>query len=115
VIDRLAISNHPIVTTRTTAQYLEVINRDRRFPHAGAVAVFAHFRCGDVLRALTSGKGAIVTTGAISGDPFVVYRRWCPGGGAVTGITFGGAGQMIGGLALGHHPIVTAGTGTQYL
>lgn len=89
VIRGLAISSHPIVTTRTTAQHLEVINCDRWFPHAGAVAVFTHFRCIDVFRALAGSRGAVMTTGAIGRNPFMVKRGREPGRGRVTIITLG--------------------------
>jgi len=60
VVTGFTLGYHIIMAAGASAQHLEVIHRDRRFPHAGAVAVFAHVRGIDVVRPLAGGDGAIV-------------------------------------------------------
>lgn len=111
----LARSCDSVMTTGASAQHLEVIDLNGRFPHAGAVTVFTHIRGGDVVRALAGGDGAVMTAGAIRRDSFMVKRGGHPGGGGVTNITLGRGGQVIGGFALSNHTIVTAAASAQYL
>ena len=70
------VGNHVVVTTGTAAQYLQMINRYRRLPHTGRVAVLADVGGADVFEALTnSGNTIVAGTTGFGGARVIEGRR----------------------------------------
>jgi hypothetical protein len=114
VIGGLAGSNHPIVTGRTTALDLGVIDLLGRCPESGYVAGLANRRALDVARVLARGGHPVMTADAIPGDTHVVKVGRQPGIGCVAIIAGILACDVICGLASGGHAIVATGAGAPH-
>ena len=115
MIGILAGRCNAIVTTGAGAQYLEVINRHRRIPDVGTVAVLADVGGADVIKRLPGRSHAIVATATgFSGGGMIKSRRQ-PGIGRVAVITLSRGRQMIRILAFGGDTVMTTRTSTQHL
>lgn len=109
----LTRSNHAIVAAGATTQYLGVVDAGGT-PKIGNVAVFAQVRAGDVGRRLAGGLDSVVTAHTAACHRGMVKRaRGEPGAaiGVMTHIARHGSWDVIGGLAIGHNPVMAAAAG----
>jgi hypothetical protein len=115
MIRRLAGTGHTVVTTRTAAYHLEVVNLQGRFPYGGTVTVFAYVCCVDMFKAFAGSDDTVMTGDTGVGDTGVIKVGRYPAIGRVTVIALRQGWYMIQWLACGGHPIVATRTTTQYL
>ena len=71
----LSRRSRTVVTRRTRAQNLVMVNRDDRGPDCRSVAVFADIGCQQMLWPFAWGIGAVVTVDAIAHDVEVIEIR----------------------------------------
>jgi hypothetical protein len=79
MIQWLAVGNDPIVTTRASAQHLEVIDLQHRFPQVSVMTIFTNIGGADVVKPLAKSSDIVMTTDAATGDVLVVNISRLPG------------------------------------
>jgi hypothetical protein len=104
-----------VVTRRTRAQNLVVVNRDDRRPDCRSVAVFADIGCQHMLWPFASRIGAVVTAATIINNIGVVEIRRQPGNRGVAVVAVVAAGKVRGVFANCGCAIVTGATGADDL
>ena len=85
-----------VVTRRTRAKHLVVINADDWGPDIGAVAVLANIGCQRMQRTFAGRVGAVVTVYAITRDVRVIEIGRQPGNGGVAIIAVIATGYVSG-------------------
>lgn len=111
----LASSNSAVVTGRTRAQHLCVIDGHHGCKHIGRVTVFANIRCLRMRRIFAGCVGAVVAAHTIAHDVYVIKVCGQPGDSAVAVIAVIAASDVALVLAGGNNTVVTVSTVTQYL
>ena len=112
---RVVIGPILIMTGRTRAQHLIVINRNCRNPRAWQMTSLAYFRGIYVVINLTRCCGPIVTGRAGLANHCRMIKRRGPGQRRVTIFARGSGLNMTGPLTLRSYAIVTSGASAEYL
>ena len=105
----------PVVTSRTGAEHLCVVNVKHRRPNCRRVTVFTSVCCKSVLRILASRNGSIVTADAVTRYVRMVKVRGQPGYGGVAVVAIIATRNMRRMLAGRGHAIMTRTATAQYL
>jgi len=74
MIEILAHRGDTVMTARTSAQHLEVIDRDRRIPQVGRVTIFTNIGGADVIQALAGGRHTIVAIATTLGRDVLMIK-----------------------------------------
>lgn len=107
--------DHVVVTGRTGAEYLGVIDIECRRPDRRRMTVLTHVRCKSVLRILARCDCAIVATETIAGDVGMVIICGQPGDGrmaVIAVVTARDVGWVLAGCG---HAVVTGAATAKYL
>jgi len=116
MIQVLAHGGNAVMTTRTSAQHLEVVHDYHGIPQVSAMTIFTDVSRADVVQALTGRSDTIVAvTTALGSNILMIEIRRYPASGTVAVIALCGGWQMIQILAHGSNTVMTTATGAQHL